>query len=234
MNERVNEFKAKNAQSHPCGEKSFWDNFKKKTYIKDLDGKILYEGRGPFQRVLENAVRKGIELPRADLRNQTFEGLQIPNAKLRGASFENSTLAPKEYKKKGNQEVDISNSDLREVSFKNTHIKYINTFYRYIDLADSDVEKADFDGKAFKDITVGFARMFNFDKARNILRGDLESWQHSQSWVKDDRDEEKARKEKERKSREVINPDKDPLDQVIKTKCDEIKKTVEAMKQKSR
>lgn len=204
MNEKVNEFKAKNIQTHPCGQKSFWDNFKKKTYIKDLDGKILYEGRGNFQRVLENAVKEGIELPKADLRNQKFIAVQIPKAKLRGASFEGSSIErfTKHIQHRGYGEnvlrfSDLSDSDLREVSFKKTTIADETNF------KDSDVAKADFDNHQFARYNKSKSLVFpahsnfeylkNFDQADNVNEDDLNYWRTKQPAI------EKARKEAQAK-----------------------------------
>lgn len=234
MNEKVNEFKSKNAKSHPCGEKSFWDHFKKKTYIKDLDGKILYEGRGSFQKVLERAVKEGVELPKADLRNKKFKGIQIPNAKLRGASFENSQITYTYSDSQGRHIYpDLSNSDLREVSFKNTLIDR-DTKFKHCDVEKADFNKHNFfEGYSFSILPLYevFVWMKNFDKAYNIRKTDLEVWQKHQPDIERRREAEMKYKEKEET---ILNPDKDPLDQVIKDKRDEIKKAVEAKKQKLR
>ena len=46
------------------------DKLKTKTYIIDLNSKVLYDGNGSFQEVLEKAVKEKIELPNADLRKK--------------------------------------------------------------------------------------------------------------------------------------------------------------------
>ncbi len=190
MNEKVEAFEKKDeVKTHPCGEKSFWDRFKKTNYIKNLKGDILYESKGNFQEILEQAVKEKVDLSGADLRNQKFKGLNIPNAKLQGASFdgsifENGLLSPSNF----------YNSDLRDVSFKNTRID------NGVNFAGCDVERTDFDGQSV-DVNY-YPVMKNFNRAYNIKTGDKERWEEA---MKIEETIEKTRKEQERKEI-IINP----------------------------
>ncbi|MGD9638407.1 MAG: pentapeptide repeat-containing protein [Alphaproteobacteria bacterium] len=181
--ERVTEFEAKNAQSYPCGKKGLIDLFRETTYINDLDGKILYEGRGTFQRVLEQAVREGVELPKADLSNKVFQGLTIPGAKIPGASFENSKIVPQKTSKYPIYP-DLAKCDLTSVIFKNSVITPHIT-----NLDGSDVANADFTGTNLyaevfecsrhgrrERLIPSFWGLKNLDKAQGVDEKTLKSW----------------------------------------------------------
>ncbi|MCK5296645.1 MAG: pentapeptide repeat-containing protein [Alphaproteobacteria bacterium] len=202
--EKVDEFMAGGVKTHPCGRKRMLDFLRKTTYIKNLDGKVLYEGKGSFQSVLENAVEEGIELPRADLRNQKFQAINLNNAKLEGASFEGSKISSiVDYETSFHSS--ITNSDLRNVSFKNTAFDK----KRFL-LGGSDVEKADFDGKHLgldsndrSSVFSDFGRfkpctMKNFDKAYNITKADLKEWTKAQDLMK-------AEREKTQEDNTIVN-----------------------------
>lgn len=191
MKERFALFNKKGGvKSHPCGKIGFLEKvLKKPTYIKNLDGEILYEGRGPFQKVLENAVSEGVELPNADLRERRFSGLKIPYAQMPGASFENSGIVNK-ITFVGVSDVvetasDLSNADLRKVSFKNTFIDE-ETIFR-----NSDVAEANFDGHRFnKSLYRCFHLLKNLDKAKGVKKADLDDWKEIQLKLKPAREKE--------------------------------------------
>lgn len=202
---------AKPAKSYPCGKKGFLDLFKKKTYIKDLDGKILYEGRGFFQRVLERAVREGIELPKADLSGRVFLGLQIPKAKLPGASFEDAKIRSKRY---GNKHVvypNLQNCDFRGVNFKNTSFSWKTC------ATGSDVENADFNGEGDR-VPMGneyyLKWVKNLDKAYNVSEAILRYWLSFQPKIEAIR-ESKKEKDEHAKGGKIINP---KVNAIINTK----------------
>lgn len=169
------------------------------TYIKDLNGKTLYKGEGSFQEILEKAVAENVPLPRADLRNQEFNALFLDGAKLQGASFENSSI--------NTMKSCIINSDLRNVSFKNTKIEF-GTF-----LANSDVENADFDSHHFTGghhiETASFLRLKNFDKAYNITQQNLQEWFDAQPIIEKER--EKLLQKSNIKEDEQVIVNKKPL-----------------------
>ena len=169
-----------NTKSYPSGKKNFFDFLRKKTHIKDLDGKILYEGRGSFQKVLEQAVREEVELPKADLRNRSFVGLQIPYAKLEKASFENSKFYLRKNFNTIKDLVNISftktnlqHCNLKGVSFKNCQLDPV-----WVLLNHSDVEKTDLDRCSFFASSEQLSTLKNFDKALNIQEDDLMKWRY--------------------------------------------------------
>ena len=169
----------------PCGKKNLLDMLRgrKPIDIKNLEGNTLYRGYGKnFQTVLEQAVKKGIELPKADLKNKVFVALEIEGAKLEGASFENSKIYT-EYKKLPDKMIDLSlvvskrsslaSANLKDVCFKNTYI------CEHTVLSFADFEKADFkDAKVEKNKTLKFAK--NLDKAKNVDGKLLKKWKKNQ------------------------------------------------------
>lgn len=163
-------------KKHPCGEYSLKEmlKYRKSTYIKDLDGNILYEGRGPFQAVLEKAVKEGVALPKADLRNQTFVGLSLEGADLSGAKFDGSIF---------NKSISIRSTSLIGVSFANTKISNYNG-YKWLNLINCNVEKADLGGHKLTDVMLTspfnvknrISTLKNLDKAYNVMDIDLDFW----------------------------------------------------------
>lgn len=174
-------------KAYDCGQKSVWDWLFKKSCIKNLEGKVLYEGRGSFQTVLEKAVKEGVELPRADLSNQKFRGLFIPKAKIPGASFENSAISVR-LRSMLPEISYLNGSDLTKVNFKNLKVDGFTNF------TDCNVEGADFKGVEELTKTLGFPSMFNFDKALNVTADDLEYWHQEQPKALRSREKEQSKK----------------------------------------
>ena len=195
----VDAFRAKNAREYACGEKaftelakeqgrSFFNLFKETVVLNDLDGKKLYEGKVwkwqgkdmAFQRCIEQAVSKGVALPRLDARNRKFLGMQIPCAKIAGASFEGSELFSQPLymqSRYGSQYIchrhtSFAKSDLQGVSFAKAHID-AGTM-----VMESNVSGADFRGQDnLRKKLDGFAKMKNLDKANGVSDKDLKVWQ---------------------------------------------------------
>ena len=175
MNTRIETFNQKNPQSHPCGKKSIFDIFRKKVFIKDLEGKILYEGRGSFGRALENAVKEGVALPKADLRNQDLRGRNLKNGKFTEASFEGSDLGMS-LRYKYALTTSLVNADL-------TGAKLGNTKLYAVDMENANVAKADFGNQDLRDypnVIANFEKIRNLDKAVNVVSENLKEWQQDQ------------------------------------------------------
>ncbi|MGD9639101.1 MAG: hypothetical protein AB7U85_08600 [Alphaproteobacteria bacterium] len=202
MDNRVTAFKSKNAKVYACGEKGLWETIKEQgkaiierlkepVELKDLDGKVLYVGktwRGQgkdqaYQRVLEQAVKRGVALPRLDASNKKFIGLKIAGAKLQGASFEKAEIMAKPvcvtsvtagYSQILFEDSIISNADLRDVNFKDVVLSK-DTF-----VEGSNVAGANFEGDKSLRYTNGFTSLKGLDKAEGLSAETLKAWSKSQ------------------------------------------------------
>lgn len=129
------------------------------TRVFSKGGSVIHSAVGTMKEVVEDAVRKGVDLSRAslhntDLRWANLEGAKLCGADLRGAYLNKANLKGVDLSPKSEERTDISGVDFRSAKVTKANLRGVfgrDTDFGYADLSGSDLTLATFHDAEFRD-----------------------------------------------------------------------------------